>query len=286
MKKLLTALVLSLLAWPLWAKSPVWQVNKGADVFYLAGTVHVLRPADHPLPTALLNAFAKADQLMLETDLNALQQPEMAALMQQTLMYPAGQQLGNLLTPPTRQALEQLLAKHGLSLQAVQQFKPGALAAQLTMALVRQSGFTAEGVDSFLLTEALKAGKSTAFLESPQFQLQMMAELGQGREDAFIRFMLAESADAGGQLTALVDAWRQGDLAKLKLLALDELQQQDPQSFQQLFLARNQAWLSQLQALNGNDKVELVLVGAGHLAGPDGLVAMLEQAGYQLTQLD
>lgn len=286
MRKLLTALCCSVLALPLWAKSPVWQVNKGADVFYLAGTVHVLRPADHPLPAALLAAFEKADLVMLETDLNALQQPEMAALMQQTLMYPAGQQLGNLLTSATRQALEQLLAQHGLSLQAVQQLKPGALAAQLTMALVRQSGFTAEGVDSFLLTAALKAGKSTAFLESPQFQLQMMAALGQGREDAFIRFMLAESTDAGGQLAALVDAWRQGDLTKLKTLALDELQQQDPQSFQQLFLTRNQAWLRQLLALHSNNKVELVLVGAGHLAGPDGLVAMLERAGYQLTQLD
>jgi uncharacterized protein YbaP (TraB family) len=49
-----------------------------------------------------------------------------------------------------------------------------------------------------------------------------------------------------------------------------------------MFVSRNQAWLPQIQALFGNKEQELVLVGLGHLAGSDGLLALLQQAGYQV----
>jgi hypothetical protein len=270
---------------PVWAASPVWQVKKNGDVFYLAGTVHVLRAADYPLPDAFGQTFAKADQLILETDLAALQQPELIKLQQQLLFYPAGQQLSNYLKPATQQALASQLGQQGLPAAALLQLKPGALAAQLTMQILQKSGFSAEGVDQHFLSLAKQQGKTLAFLETPEFQLQLLGSLGQGREDEFVRMMLAEAKQTESQLAALIAAWRQGDVAALKQLALDELAQQDTDSYQRLFVQRNAAWLPQLTALSENQQTELVLVGAGHLVGPAGLLAQLEQAGYLVEQL-
>lgn len=278
-------LCIAVLVVPVWAASPVWQVQKDGDVFYLAGTVHVLRAADYPLPAAFDQAFAKADQLILETDLTALQQPELVKLQQELLFYPAGQQLSNYLKPATQQALTKLLAEQGLPVTALQQLKPGALAAQLTMHILQKTGFTAEGVDQHFLNLAKQQGKTLAYLETPQFQLQLLANLGQGREDEFIRLLLAEAAKTQQQLTALIAAWRRGDLVALEQLVLDELAEQDGESYRQLFVERNAAWMTQLTALSANTVTEFVLVGAGHLAGADGLLAQLQQAGYQLEQL-
>ena len=285
MLRRIVTLLISLLMAPVWAVSPVWQVKKADDVFYLAGTVHVLRAADYPLPDAFGQTFAKADQLILETDLTALQQPGLVKLQQQLLFYPAGQQLGDHLKPATSQALATQLAQQGLPAAALLQLKPGALAAQLTMQILQKAGFTAAGVDQHFLNLAKQQGKTLAYLETPQFQLQLLADLGQGREDEFVRLMLAEATRTQSQLAALIAAWRQGDLAALKQLALDELEQQDADSYQRLFVQRNAAWLPQLIALSANTQTELVLVGAGHLAGPAGLLAQLQQAGYQVEQL-
>ncbi len=285
MLRRIAALVVSLLVAPVWAASPVWQVKKDGDVFYLAGTVHVLRTADYPLPEAFDQTFAKADRLILETDLTALQQPELVKLQQQLLFYPAGQQLGDYLKPATSQALTTQLVQQSLPAAALLQLKPGALAAQLTMQILQKAGFTAAGVDQHFLNLAKQQGKTLAYLETPQFQLQLLADLGQGREDEFVRLMLAEATRSQSQLEALIAAWRQGDVAALKQLALDELEQQDADSYQRLFVRRNAAWLPQLIALSANPQTELVLVGAGHLAGPEGLLAQLQQAGYQVEQL-
>ena len=77
-------------------------------------------------------------------------------------------------------------------------------------------------------------------------------------------------------------AWRAGDLNQVDQLILAPMKAEDAQTYLQMFTARNQAWLPQIQALFGNKEQELVLVGLGHLAGPDGLLALLQQAGYQV----
>ena len=61
--------------------------------------------------------------------------------------------------------------------------------------------------------------------------------------------------------------------------------QLDPVLYQAMFVARNQAWLPQIQQMFGNTEKELVLVGAGHLAGEHSVLALLQQAGHKVQQV-
>ena len=88
------------------AATSVWKVSKGKHYFYLAGTMHVLKADDYPLPAEFEKAYNDASQLVFEVDLS---NPDMS-LYQQRLVakdfYPEGKNLQDILTPNAWQALE------------------------------------------------------------------------------------------------------------------------------------------------------------------------------------
>ena len=61
--------------------------------------------------------------------------------------------------------------------------------------------------------------------------------------------------------------------------------QQEPQLYQRLLVERNRNWLPKLDALFARKGRTMVVVGAAHLVGPDGLLAMFRAKGYTVEQL-
>lgn len=264
------------------ADSAIWRVSKGADQVLIGGTVHLLPPSQYPLPAEFDAAFQHSNVLVLETDLAPMQDPARAAVLQQQLLYPAGTRLSSKLSDKTRGQLLDILQRHRLTLPQIDQFKPGMLVTQLTLLELQQHQFTSPGVDQHYLTLAQQQKKTLKYLEPIEFQLNLLASLGEGREDVFLQHALADVSDTADMMGKALSAWRSGDLTAVEQLVLAPVKAADAQTYQQMFVARNQAWLPQIQALFGNKEQELVLVGLGHLAGTEGVLALLQQAGYQV----
>jgi hypothetical protein len=264
------------------ADSAIWRVSKGADQVLIGGTVHLLPPSQYPLPAEFDAAFQHSNVLVLETDLAPMQDPARAAVLQQQLLYPAGTRLSSKLSDKTRGQLLDILQRHRLTLPQIDQFKPGMLVTQLTLLELQQHQFTSLGVDQHYLTLAQQQKKTLIYLEPIEFQLNLLASLGEGREDVFLQHALADVSDTADMMGKALSAWRSGDLTAVEQLVLAPVKAADAQTYQQMFVARNQAWLPQIQALFGNKEQELVLVGLGHLAGTEGVLALLQQAGYQV----
>ncbi|MDA0577245.1 MAG: TraB/GumN family protein, partial [Verrucomicrobia bacterium] len=51
-----------------------------------------------------------------------------------------------------------------------------------------------------------------------------------------------------------------------------------------LLTDRNDAWAGIFERLLGSDRNHLVVVGAAHLVGPDGVVGLLHQRGFNPVQ--
>ena len=60
---------------------------------------------------------------------------------------------------------------------------------------------------------------------------------------------------------------------------------QEPQMYERLLVERNRNWLPKLEALFSRPGRAFVVVGAAHLVGPDGLIALLKAKGYQVEQV-
>ena len=82
----------------------------------------------------------------------------------------------------------------------------------------------------------------------------------------------------------LTDAWKSGDAAGVERIVLDDVKD-DQLMYERLLVNRNRTWLPKLDALLTRNRRAFVVVGAAHLVGPDGLLAMFRAKGYKVDQL-
>jgi uncharacterized protein YbaP (TraB family) len=162
---------------------------------------------------------------------------------------------------------------------------PAPLAAGLLVQLqLHQLGFEPEwGVDAYFYRRARKYGKTVVPLETIGEQLEALQSLSDRGGDALIQATLEDVAALRTGLRDLIRAWKGGELERLDTLVNGSFHDR-PEVYQRLIIDRNLAWMPKIETLAGGDVPALVIVGSGHLVGPDGLVAMLQAKGYRVVQ--
>jgi hypothetical protein len=81
----------------------------------------------------------------------------------------------------------------------------------------------------------------------------------------------------------MVKAWHQGSLDGLEQLV--ETFKTYPLFYKKLLVQRNRNWVPQIASFLKEDNNVLIIVGAAHLAGEDGLIALLTKQGYHLERV-
>ena len=280
----LAGLILSF-SWPVKAGSPVWRIEHDGAVVFVAGTIHVLADADYPLPTAFDMAYQSADRLVFETDIDAMSSPDIGQKMLLSASYTGGRRLQDDLSPDTYQQVETFFAERGIPMTQMSGLKPGMISIVMTLTELQRLGQAGTGVDEFFYERAREDMKARDYLESVDMQIGFLADLGVGQEDEFIRYTLRDLADLPTLWRDLKVAWRSGDLTRLDKLAGESMREDFPAVYRDLVVERNRAWIPKLNQMLHSEEVELVLVGALHLAGPDGLIEHFMRRGYQVTPL-
>jgi uncharacterized protein YbaP (TraB family) len=136
------------------------------------------------------------------------------------------------------------------------------------------------GVEQQLQTLARTDGKPIEGLETMGFQLSIFDNLPAEEQARFLDLTLAEGEQMSMQLDALSAAWREGRAQELESLLLGEYAK-FPELYEALVYQRNRNWIPKIRALGERDGNVLVVVGALHLVGEQGVIAMLEQAGFE-----
>ena len=277
-------LLLSLISFHAYSNSPVWKVSHSQHHFFIAGTVHLLAKEDYPLPKEFDQAYGKSDILILEADTSQMQTPAVQQAMLNKAMYPDGVTIQSKLTAATYQALSDYCLSQGLDIKSLERFKPGLLSVMLSVTEMKRLNIAGIGVDEHFNQKARSQHVTVKFLESLEKQLSLIANMGINQEEAFIKYTLEETKHLESMINILKDSWRQGDLGKLNEVAIMPLKQEFPELYTSLLVNRNNDWLPQLRDMLKTKEVELVLVGALHLAGHDGLISLLKNAGYKVER--
>ena len=285
MKRLILAIACLYLQ-PLWADSPVWKIEPTQGSLYLAGTIHVLRASDYPLPQAFDKAYAEAELLAFETDIMAGQSPDFSRQVMQVMALPAGTSLEQLLKPETLQRLDNYLTANQMSLQQFARMKPAMIAITLTLRELIKLGAGTHGVDQFYFVKAMSDGKKIHALETSQQQLEFLGRMGEGQENLFMQQSLDDIQQLQSLFNDMVNSWRKGDSDQLQALFVDPMREKFEPIYQQLLVQRNHNWMPQIIDMLNTPQTEMVLVGSAHLLGEDGLLQLLEKEGYTAVQLD
>ena len=267
------------------ADTSVWSVRSGDNVIYLGGTVHLLRPADYPLPGEFEEAYKASSELYFETDIASMNDLSVQAQMLQQLTYGDDESLSSILSDEAYAALSAYTATAGLPIAMLNKFKPGLLISTLQILVFQSMGFTPQGVDAFFHTRAVGDGKAEGQLETVQEQIGFIAAMGEGNESEFILLSLKDLAETGDVMEDMIGAWRSGDAEGLSELFVEEMKVEAPALYDTLLLQRNLKWVPQIDSMLQDADTEFVLVGAAHLVGENGLLDLLSQKGYEINQL-
>ena len=253
----------------------------GATVFLL-GSVHLLSPEMSTLPSAVDSAFAKAKLVGFETSIDTLQMRAQDLLMR--AQYANGATLRSSLSPATVAHTDSVARNYGMSVDQLNAFKPWFVSMVLTQLVLQKMNFKAElGVDMQLHSRAKAASKPEFGLESTDFHLGLFDSLSPQDQESMLKDVVSPDS-AAKQLKAIREAWCSGDAAALDAL-LNTGMKTSPGVFNALITNRNRAWMPKLESLIGGKDDALVVVGAAHLVGKDGVVELLRSKGYTIEQL-
>lgn len=282
---LLLVLAAGWLPWPAFAQA-VWKVSDGDSYIYLGGTVHLLRPSDFPLPDAYQQAYDDSERIYLETDLAAMTDMAVQQRMLRQLTYGDGRTLRSVLDEDVYQELTQYVENiSGLPMVMMDSFRPGLLVSTLSVLEFQRMGFTPEGVDAHFYARAVEDGKPVGELETVDEQLAVLASMGEGYENEFIRYSLQDIDNIADSIENLVHVWRSGDERQLESDFVTPVQEQSRSLYDSLLADRNHTWMTRIEAMFNEPGTDYVLVGAAHMVGEDGLLSLLRERGYQVSQL-
>jgi uncharacterized protein YbaP (TraB family) len=200
-------------------------------------------------------------------------------------MLPANTSLDSVISPATFALVTKRAKDLGLPLEPLKRFKPWSLALMLSSLEWQKAGFDAElGIDRHFYDQARTEGKQTQGLETAEYQISRFDEIALDQQERLLAETLKDVDTEMSNLTTLVRAWKSGDAVAVEQIVLKDVKQ-DPLMYQRLLVERNRNWMPRLEALLTRPKPAFVVVGAAHLVGPDGLVALLKAKGYRVEQM-
>ncbi|MDZ4198897.1 MAG: TraB/GumN family protein [Kiritimatiellia bacterium] len=268
------------------AQSSVWKVQKDGSNLYIGGTIHLLRASDYPLPPEFEKAYQASSVLVFETDMAGTQDPAFGQKLLAGAVYPEGITLRDKLKPETLQRLSQAMESAGIPMEPLLRMRPVLHVLTLTIIEYMKMGLSPDrGVDLHFHTRAIKDAKTVHSLESLEEQLRFLLSMGEGKEDDLVLQSLDDLHKAPALIESMVAAWRKGDADALWKDLIAEMKKLHPEIYKQIIADRNRNWLPLLEAHLKTPDVEFVLVGAGHLSGPDGILTALKLSGCEVVQL-
>ena len=267
------------------SKATLWKIKGDHNTMYLLGSIHVLSKQAYPLKPALERAFADSNQLVFEIDLTRFTPESFRHEFKRTAIYPPGQSLSKKLSPGTIELLRSVLPAYGLTLNQVERFKPWFLAEWLSSRTLEKAGFSEQlGVDLYFYHKAKAAGKPVLGLETLRDQAQIFDRFNDEENELYLVSTISGLPAYAVMVSRLVDAWKDGNVRVLDQL-LNQDKRSDPATHDVLFSKRNSKWVPEIERFAHQSGNYLIIVGAGHLVGDDGVVAQLKQAGYAVQQL-
>ena len=268
------------------ADSPVWAVSKGDNTVYLAGTLHVLKPEDFPLPEQFKQAYQDSDDVYFEVDLNKFNSVEVQTSLATRVAWQDGTTLEDVLSPAVLERLKGQLDSYGIPLGMIKHYKPGPAAITVSMLEMQRLGMSEAGVEDHVMKWVSADDRKVFGLETAEKQIAYLLEMGGSTPDDIIGFTIDDLSGLESQVDIMRTAWRKGDAEAIDQGILSAMRADYPEIYQQLIVERNNNWMPELEALLADADTEMVLVGIGHLAGPDSLLGLLAARGYQIRQLD
>ena len=269
--------------------SVLWRVSRGSGqpVSYLFGTEHIL--PEYFFPDRARQALDSCDAMVCEVDIKDIAQS--AGYITDRMLLTDGMTLQDIFSQEQLDSIDAVFRTIMLGVpeisvtQMMATAKPAAITLQLQMLLSQCviGPHSGPALDGAVQQIAAESGKPVRGLETARFQIDLL--FSQPVEDmaADLMEIVRDPEAFGEQLSELTDCYLAGNLQCLESIMNDATR---ASAFADtLIVERNRAWMSQLPEIIDSTSA-FIAVGAAHLVGPEGLIALLREAGYSVEETD
>jgi len=264
----------------------LWEINSGGNTAYLFGSIHLGKADMYPLDPTVEEAFDRSAVLVVEIDVDALDPMVVQQTMAMKGSYLDGNRLENHLEADVVIRLSAQLEKYGMSIEHLSQFKPWFAAITLTVLQIKDLGFDEDyGVDRYFLKNA-RGRKAILELESLESQLSFLDSLE--NQELFLEYTLDSMDEIQKMLDQLVGAWKDGNAEMMEKIMITDILEHNPQAepiLKTILFDRNVTMAEEIKEYLQSGDVHFVVVGAGHLIGEKGIVELLRDENFKVTQL-
>lgn len=286
--------------------------NNGGKVYFL-GSIHCADTTSYRLPEKIINAYLESDALAVECDIVAYEQNVQSNIMSQFqaaqgMMYLDGSTLANHVSPELYNELMDYYDKYcssmasmGYTKDTLAKMKPAVWMSLFENVQIQEAGLDSElGIDSHLLKIAHAQGKQIIEIESVEFQNNMLFGFSDEINEMLLESYVSTPMPDSAQL--VLDSyhdWQIGDLDAL--MGEEEATEEDYEGYTAEEIAhyeqlaeeynnamlydRNVGMVNKAQQMLDNGQNVFYVVGAAHMAGEKGIIAMLRERGYNVEQI-
>jgi len=263
------------------AKSLLWEISgKNLEApSYVFGTIHMIDREAYFFSDHAKDAFAKAENVTFEIDMEEMMDMSvMMPLLMQSFMR-NDTTLRDLLTDEDYQLVSDHFREIGLPMMFVERIKPMFLSmlgsGDMTNPTQQQDIVSYE---MELMAMAKAQEKEVMGLETAEYQMSMFDSIPYTKQADMLVASIKDGSDAADkQMEEMVELYTTQDIEGMQTLMEGE---EDVVEYQDLLLVRrNQNWIPVMEKRMA-DGVSFFAVGAGHLAGPEGVLRLLMKAGY------
>jgi hypothetical protein len=261
----------------------MWKVADQDTTIYLFGTIHLLPKDTEWRSPAFDQAAAGSDTLVVETIIDENNPASLFEAFGKLAMSSGLPPIAERVSPDKRALLATIIAKSGAPMEAYDRMESWAAGYLLLLTQLREIGL-GPGVEPAIKAQFSSAGKSIGQLETNAEQLGFFDGLPEPAQRKFLEGVLEDPAKMKQQLDGMVEAWRRGDVTAISRTFNDDLKD-SPDLKDALLTRRNANWAKWVKGRLDQPGTVMVAVGAGHLAGEQSVLTMLEQQGLKVTRV-
>ena len=261
----------------------LWEVNgKGlSKPSYLFGTFHLMCKDDIHFSDNLKKAVEQSQEIYFEMDLDDPANTLGAIFF---INMKDGKKLKDLYSPEDYSRVEHFF-KDSLQtgMMMLEKMKPNFLQALLYPKMMPCKNMS--GVEEEIMKLAKSGKKQIRGFETVEFQSAVFDSIPYEDQARDLLHMIDSIPEYSRYFDTMLNVYKTQQLSALQKMFSDPQFNMDEKSQETLLDKRNVDWVLQLKKILPEKNI-FIAVGAGHLVGDKGLIALLKKEGYALRALD
>ncbi|XBQ16929.1 MAG: TraB/GumN family protein [Oceanicaulis sp.] len=271
------------------ADPALWAISDEDNTVYLFGTVHILPPELDWKTDEIRAAIDSADIVYFEADATSeAAQAEAQALIPQLGLNAPGVTLSSLISEEAKEDMAIIAGRLGAPAEALaaqmDPMQPWLASLTLAVLQIQAGGYDPQSGVEYAIADYVGEDAEYGYFETLEQQLRFFADMPMEIQIADFEVGVAQMVEDPDMLSELVQAWAVGDMDTVDRLMNEGMRDSSEELFQTLIVQRNEDWIPQIEAVLAGDQDAFIAVGAGHMPGDHGVIALLEAAGHTVER--